>query len=213
MDEVDPYQLPIPDWDLRCPQCSYALRGLPRHQCPECGLEFDPLEVIKPWSRLRAPHFTGRELPLADFGLQCADCASDLAGSPAHTCQNCGEPFDVAGLVPRREWFPIDQEIASGLPALRVEATLLRHYIPHLTTREATWASVVAGEAYARYGVAIARDFFFDTLWALTQEAKVFRDQVEQSQSGEEWTCRACGESNPANFAVCWSCEKPQQGA
>ncbi len=27
--------------EARCPRCGYDLRGLPRPQCPECGLEFD----------------------------------------------------------------------------------------------------------------------------------------------------------------------------
>jgi membrane-associated protein len=31
----------------RCPGCGYSLHGLTRHQCPECGLAFDP-QVLQP---------------------------------------------------------------------------------------------------------------------------------------------------------------------
>jgi hypothetical protein len=27
----------------------------------------------------------------------------------------------------------------------------------------------------------------------------------------EEWTCRGCGEVNPAEFELCWQCQKPRE--
>ena len=32
------------DW-LKCPKCSYDLRGLPKNRCPECGTPFNPAEL------------------------------------------------------------------------------------------------------------------------------------------------------------------------
>ena len=28
-------------------------------------------------------------------------------------------------------------------------------------------------------------------------------------EAGFEWTCKACGEDNPATFGVCWNCQRP----
>ena len=38
---TEPSGEPISD-DLRCPHCSYNLRGLTSRRCPECGTGFDP---------------------------------------------------------------------------------------------------------------------------------------------------------------------------
>lgn len=27
---------------------------------------------------------------------------------------------------------------------------------------------------------------------------------------GEDWVCKSCGEQNPGNFDLCWSCETPR---
>ena len=40
------YELPVPDLGLHCRQCSYPLRGLPSHVCPECGTTFDPAALL-----------------------------------------------------------------------------------------------------------------------------------------------------------------------
>jgi hypothetical protein len=32
------------DDNARCLKCGYLLRGLPRHECPECGQTFDPAD-------------------------------------------------------------------------------------------------------------------------------------------------------------------------
>lgn len=36
----------------------------------------------------------------------------------------------------------------------------------------------------------------------------LIRDHLttERQQTSEEWACPKCGESNPGNFEVCWSC-------
>src|SRR4029078_9994514 len=36
---------------LHCPSCGYNLTGLPEDRCPECGVEFNPLELREAISR------------------------------------------------------------------------------------------------------------------------------------------------------------------
>ena len=72
--DVDLGRLPIPDWDLTCPNCRYALKFLPQHRCPECGTVFEMEEVVTTWARVREPGYCGDELPVPDFGLSCERC-------------------------------------------------------------------------------------------------------------------------------------------
>ena len=122
--DIDLNALPIPDWGIECPTCHYPLVGLPSHRCPECGTEFDMAEVVKPWHRLREPRFTGHERPLPDFGLLCQACRHPLAGAERYECPDCGVPFDVEVMRPRRTWFIVDQSLCgdvslAGLEPLR----------------------------------------------------------------------------------------------
>ncbi len=40
-------------------------------------------------------------------------------------------------------------------------------------------------------------------------EAEAILEQVLRAGEGDDWWCRACGESNPAAFDVCWKCGRP----
>lgn len=47
----DEHRTAAPDWDaltleLHCPRCGYNLRGLPQPRCPECGREFEWVELV-----------------------------------------------------------------------------------------------------------------------------------------------------------------------
>ena len=49
--------LSAPDWaaideTIRCPLCTYNLRGLSQPRCPECGYRFEWVEVLDPTKRL-----------------------------------------------------------------------------------------------------------------------------------------------------------------
>jgi rubrerythrin len=58
----------------------------------------------------------------------------------------------------------------------------------------------------------------YPELWVLdvADEARALA-VVEEHRSAkavletEAWTCTSCGESNPGNFAECWSCGAPVQ--
>jgi hypothetical protein len=36
--------------------------------------------------------------------------------------------------------------------------------------------------------------------------ARAIIDRFENTQQGEGWRCRACGEDNPPAFELCWKC-------
>ena len=55
---VDLNQLPIPDWGLRCPTCSYLLKGLPSHRCPECGTQLPMAGLVHVGMHAAADRYT-----------------------------------------------------------------------------------------------------------------------------------------------------------
>jgi hypothetical protein len=120
--DVDLTQLPIPDWGLTCPECFYPLKGLPSHRCPECGTTLDMPSLVHTWTRLRAPRFTGEELPLPDFGLHCKRCDAPLVGATEHRCGACDTPFDIYAGYPTQPWFVLDKQLCGDLPVAGVQA-------------------------------------------------------------------------------------------
>ncbi len=200
--EIDLHTLPIPDWDLVCPECGYPLRGLPSHRCPECGLTFEMRSVVKSWTRLGDPRFTGDELPLPDFGLLCADCGHPLAGAQSHVCPNCDAPFGPHDWVPRAEWFDAGAAPGARIPMLAIENILATEHIPY-----------VIREGRDPFGLDFRRlrvssEFAFEFLWLIQKEAKRFegcRDDGEE----QDWVCNRCGSKNPSIFEICWNCAAP----
>lgn len=85
MDDI--YQLPIPDWGLRCPRCAHPLAGLRDHRCEACKLKLDMVNII------------ARHRPIPDVGLQCPECAYLLTGLTAERCPECGDRFSVRDLI------------------------------------------------------------------------------------------------------------------
>lgn len=197
--------LPIPDWGLLCPKCRYPLRGLPGHRCPECGTAIDVAALIRPWTRLRPPRFTGHELPFPDFGLDCAACGAPLAGARRFCCASCGEAFDPERGRPRREWFVLDRAICEPLPVVGVQALLADEAVPFIPVGERGPWEVFMGQGPMQDRVRVPREFYFEVLWLL-QEARHKVARV-QAAPGKDWTCASCGESNPGHFEICWKCQ------
>jgi rubrerythrin len=202
--EIDLQQLPIPDWGLSCPNCQYLLRGLPTHRCPECGLELEMEEIVKSWTRLRDPRFTGLEEPFPDFGLECANCGHPLAGATGRTCPQCGERFYPESLRPKGPWFRIDQWVVDYLPTAILEHALAQDAVPFVRREDQSFRSIYGMSSEVTGRMLVSNEFFFDFLWVLRQQVEQY-DQDKTAARGK-WACSQCGESNPGNFQLCWKC-------
>jgi len=194
---VDIYQLPIPEWHLRCPKCDYLLNGLPGHRCSECGVLLDMASIIPPWARLREPQFTGEELPVPDFGLYCKKCDAPLSGAIRHVCPLCHEPFEPSMLRPTKAWFVankiVKDEIAPQILALMLE----REFLPYTLEEK---QNPVTG--LLTWSLHVMSDFYFDFLWLVRRR----RNEAADVTTKQEWLCPACKNENPANFETCWQC-------
>lgn len=205
--EIDVTQLPIPDWGLECPRCRYPLRGLPEPRCPECGLQINVPSMIRSWTPLRPPRFTGRELPQPDFGLRCRSCGAPLAGATEYACAHCRRPFDPASFIPERAWFRLTEEICGGPLLASAYALLGDDHIPHMPDNERTLVEIYGGIQQPIPRLRIPREYFFDTCW-------LFRKHVREQEAERlrpqraDWRCAGCGEDNPGNFELCWNCER-----
>ncbi|MBL8880048.1 MAG: hypothetical protein JNG88_13085 [Phycisphaerales bacterium] len=205
--QIDINQLPIPDWGLKCPRCEYSLRGLPKHICPECGLTLNMAELVKPWTRLREPTYTGDELPIPDFGLRCGQCNAPAAGWPTHACPHCGHLATMRWIQPQEPWFQASAW-ASDLPGdSALEAVLIDEAIPHIRSISRSGADVLLARGVGAGVLFVSSEFYFDYL-ALMQTLRL-ADQ-EQSAPRPEWRCEFCGEMCPENFELCWSCGTPR---
>ena len=206
--EIDLAQLPVPDWGLVCPRCGYPLRGLPSHRCPECGRNYHVPSLIRPWTRLRDPRFTGHELPLPDFGLRCARCRAPLAGSTEPACGQCGTPFDLQALQPNQHWFTLDRHLCGELPIMGVQSLLASEDVPHIPVHDMTISEIYGGQSVLASRLRAPSEFFFEILWLLQRA----RAEMAAAQAAAErlWRCAACGEENPGNFELCWNCQQPR---
>jgi predicted amidophosphoribosyltransferase len=204
--DVDLTQLPIPDWGLTCPGCGYLLRGLPTHRCPECGEPIAVEELVRCWTRLRAPRFTGHESPLPDLGLRCPTCGEPLAGAVGSACGHCGAGFQIEGWQPRGAWFIVDSELCGRLPIPGVQALLAGEGVPYFPMTEMTVGDIYGGRSMMVARLRVPSEFYFEVRWLLENA----RRDVEAARAGEQkqWRCAHCGEVNPGHFEVCWNCER-----
>jgi predicted amidophosphoribosyltransferase len=205
--DVDLGQLPVPDWGLVCPRCQYPLRGLPQHRCPECGLDIDITALVRTWTRLRPPRFTGQELPLPDFGLNCPDCHEPLAGATVFACPACSRAFDLESCQPAREWFLLDKEICGELPIPGVMALFATEGVPYIPVGERTMSEIWGGQSMVVTQLRLPSEFFFEAL-RLVRRAQIEFAEIRDAGDAGNWSCPACGEENPGHFQVCWNCQK-----
>jgi hypothetical protein len=89
------------------------------------------------------------------------------------------------------------------------EATLIRSYLEQYD---------IPSQLRNEYTSSVLGELPFMTsspeLWvnsSLAQEAKSLIAELNQnSAQGADWSCSACDESNPGNFASCWNCQAIQ---
>lgn len=203
-------RLPTPDWDLSCPRCGYPLRGLPSHRCPECGEPFDVKALVRPWSRLRHPRFTGYESPLPDFGLHCPACGAPLAGALNQRCGVCGAPFDPEYWRPIEPWFILDRGLCKELPIPGVQAMLAAEHVPHAPVLEKSLGEIYGGASMTVSALRVASEFIFEVLYVLCEARRELLAARVRGARGA-WRCGHCGEENPGHFEICWSCLESRQ--
>ena len=204
--DIDLHQLPIPDWGLVCPFCGYLLQGLPTHRCPECGRTLDIPALIRSWTRLRDPRFTGGELPVPDYGLPCRQCQAPLANATRFECPQCGAPFDLTGLQPRDKWFVLDRALCGELPIPGVQALLATEDVPHAPMYEMTLNEIYGGPGGMVNRLRVPSEFFFEILWLL-RRAQLEMEAARAAGPETRWRCGQCGAQNPGHFEICWKCE------
>ena len=206
---VDIQQLPIPDWDLHCPQCRYPLVGLPTHRCPECGLVLEMDQIVGPLVKLREPRFTGSERPLPDFGLVCGRCARALAGATGDACGHCGQLFACVPPEDRDGWVRVGSEWSAPLSVMHLQSILAEEQVPHVPYQLRPEQQSAIPSIVAPRTILVRREFWFEMRWLITRARSEMRDRVRKS--GEEWTCPACGESVPYTFDICWQCQTARE--
>lgn len=204
-------RLPIPDWDLTCPRCGYALRFLPQHRCPECGDAFDMQDIVRTWVRVREPRFRGDELPVPDFGLTCAHCGDDLAGASTCQCPKCGEPFDLPARRPVKSWFVVEPVMFGKLQLSLVEHLLESDRVPFVLLDSKTVGELYMGGQTVGRKLTVSSEFYFDLRHLLRRTLHEI-EQERQAGEGREWHCRSCGEEIPGHFDICWNCQTERMG-
>jgi len=165
--------------------------------------------IVRTWTRLREPWFSGRELPVPDFGLSCLRCGADLVGAKRQACPACGEPFDLAARQPRDAWFLVDESVARDVPLPALESLLASEYVPYFRERGKLLREIYMGPSVLAARLRVPREFYFDVLY-LVRRASLEMQRVRHARHAPGWRCRRCGESVPAHFEVCWNCQSPR---
>ncbi len=202
--EIDLQQLPVPDWGLECPTCGYALRGLRQHRCPECGNAFEVEKIVRSWHRLRAPRWTGHELPIPSaYKLNCRVCKQPLAGATSHVCPYCEQPVVIEDHLPSKQWFQADGPALFGHAFPALTARLQYEHVPHFQQEKVMFRGIVTNATE----LMVAREFYFELMMLMDELQQELRSNAGQT---DEWTCTECDEPNPSNFEVCWNCDAPR---
>jgi rubrerythrin len=209
---------PIPDLGLHCPECGYALQGLSRERCPECGETFSVRDMLEEsfvpdhpieedtsqpgdhHLRRRDPVFDGRERPLPDFGLLCAECDAPLTGAQDDACPQCDAPFDLQALITGGDWVVIDDYVPEEIASM-AQGLLYGAQVPYVEDNARLNALYSGLSPFVPTRLRVPRAFFFDALHVLAEA-----NQPSTVEAHGEWVCPACGEDVPAGFEVCWSC-------
>ena len=109
-------------------------------------------------------------------------------------------------LRPPGEWFILDPALCRPLLVPTVQALLGAEAVPHFPVKEKSVGEVYGGHGVLFDRVRVASEFYFEVLWLL-REATEQMKEAQAAGGAHDWHCRKCGEENPGNFDVCWSCE------
>lgn len=197
---IDLNQLPIPDWNLKCPNCGYNLRGLPEHRCPECGQTFDMDRIVPTWTRFREPRLTPDTRPFPALGLKCPRCRAALDGLTGPNCTGCGQPINAQALRSSAAWPEVSYD---GLSTEMLDKRLIEQEIPHVFVGYATHRDLYFGRT-SHPRLHCPADFELEVLDAIATLRRELADLAARGRT--EAPCPVCGEPNPGNFEFCWNC-------
>lgn len=157
--------------------------------------------------------FDPESLPVPDLGLRCLDCHYELTGLMTHRCPECGRNFTMDEHIPTGDWptVMVDGEaVYVSDPVLEI---LRAAQIPNLPVKQnsmTTYAVSRELSGVARLGV--LRESYWDAVHLLTRFARGEPLDLPPPCSDVNWSCKACGESNPGNFELCWQCNADRPG-
>lgn len=158
--------------------------------------------------------FDAHALPVPDLGLRCLQCGYPLAGLSVHRCPECGRQFSVDEHIPSGD-FPV--VIIDGKPALVTPEImeLMQKYQIVFTQRTGPMENVYSMNLSlaGKCELAVARERYFEVIDLLRRRetGEPMPEPPIVGDAAAEWTCKTCGEENPGNFELCWSCGEAAQ--
>jgi len=158
--------------------------------------------------------FDPESLPVPDLGLCCFNCHYQLTGLMVHRCPECGRAFSMDEHIPTGDWPTV---MVEGEPVYASESVLeiLRAaQIPNLQVKHDSMSIYgLSRELSGPARLSVARELYWDAVHLLTRHAR--GEPLDLPPPGDEadWACKACGESNPGNFEVCWQCNGDRPAA
>lgn len=152
--------------------------------------------------------FDPDQLPIPDLGLHCPGCGYPLVGLSQHVCPECGEAFALPDLLPEGDMPPLfaDGKPVYATPAIR---ELLTAYQIHYVRIEDHFRMGFNESHDANTPIGVDRASYFEAIDLIRRQrfGEPMPEPPPPRVEGGDWACAACGEENPSNFEVCWSCE------
>ncbi|MEM1108913.1 MAG: hypothetical protein AAGH99_09515 [Planctomycetota bacterium] len=163
--------------------------------------------------------FDPDQLPVPDLGLSCPSCGYPVHGLTRHRCPECGAAFRLEDMIPPGDPPPliVDGEPVRATPEV-VELFSL-YQVPAMPVQNEFDAAlgVHAGSLLGptRVALGVPAHSYLEALDLLRRLShnEPLPDPPTPYAEGHDWSCAACGEDNPSNFGVCWSCEAPRDEA
>jgi hypothetical protein len=148
-------------------------------------------------------------LPIPDLGLRCPGCGYNLAGLPEHRCPECGRALDFDDHIPKGDFPPVIFQGKEVRITPEVSEILNRARIPFMEKIgpvESLYG--IGGPTNTRARLAVPRGRYLEVIHLLRQYEVHGELPPEPGPPAPDWTCPACGETNPGAFETCWSCSQ-----
>lgn len=151
--------------------------------------------------------FDPESLPVPDLGLQCLGCQYRLAGLMQHRCPECGRLFTLDEHIPPGDWPPMIVDREEIRATGEIAALLRAAQIPMMVVRES--AAIAYGLTDTMTNsprLAVPRANYWEANELIRRHRRGEAVDLPAVVDEADWTCPKCGETNPANFEVCWQC-------